>query len=174
MQAWERSRCTSACRFIFARSVIVLPQVWHWYFKGPPSSTRAIIDSSNAFKSIMRFISYRLWGLRGNFWEYCVCNRPRIITKKRQVGFDFLINFISLVLCICPGGHNIIGMISGIVGWESIPCLEALCADNARVADIKVHFCVSPHFVLVVLQAADRAPPLALATSFNHWLQCRI
>ena len=89
-------------------------------------------------------------------------------SQKNQIGLDLLINFISLVLCICPRGHNIIGMISGIVRGESIPRLEALCADNARVADIKVHFCVSPHFVLVVLQAADRAPPLALATSFNH------
>ena len=60
-------------------------------------------------------------------------------------------------------------MISGIVRWESIPRLEALCADNARVADIKVHFCVSLHVGLVVhLHAADGAPPLALATSFNH------
>ena len=82
MQVWERSRCTSAWRFIIVLSFIVFPQVWHWYFSGPPSSTRAIIDSSNAFKSIMRFISYRLWGLRGHFWGYCVCNRPRIITKK--------------------------------------------------------------------------------------------
>ena len=111
------------------------------------------------------------WGV---IFEDIVYATDQGSSQKRQVGFDFLNNFISLVLCICPGGHNIIGMISGIVGWESIPCLEALCADNARVADIKVHFCVSPHFVLVVLQAADRAPPLALDTSFNHWLQCRI
>ena len=70
MQAWERSRCTSAWRFIFDLFVIVVPQVWHRYFKGPPSSTRAIIDSSNAFRSIMRHESYRVSRLRNHCGRY--------------------------------------------------------------------------------------------------------
>ena len=75
---------------------------------------------------------------------------------------------------IRPRRHNIIGMISGVVCWKSISGLEVLSTHNAGVGQVKVHLCVPLNLVLVILQAADRAPPLPLLTSFNHWLQGRV
>ena len=75
---------------------------------------------------------------------------------------------------ICPRRQYIIGMVSGVVGWKSISGLEYLGADNTRVGHIKVNLCMSFNLVLVILQAADHAPPLTLVASFNHWLQGRI
>ena len=167
MHVWARSRCTSAWRFIFVLSDMVFPHVWHWYFNGPPSSTRAIIDSSNVFRSkieiwvkiVMQLISKAIdYGQSvkckntHQFWETFICSGS-----------------------ICPRRQNIIGMISGVVCWKSISGLEVLGTDNAGVSHVKVHLRVSPNLVLVILQPTDRAPPLALlVTSFNHWLQGRV
>ena len=169
MHVWARFRCTSACRFIFVLSDMVFPQVWHWYFNGPPSSTRAIIDSSNVFRSKIKVCVKIVLQLITK----AIVNGQSINNEQTSSSFRIVGKFIFSGT-IRPRRHNIIGMISGVVCWKSISGLEVLSTHNAGVGQVKVHLCVPLNLVLVILQAADRAPPLPLLTSFNHWLQGRV
>lgn len=62
-------------------------------------------------------------------------------------------------------------MVSSVMRRESVPGLEHLGTDHADMGHVQVHLCVSLHLVLVILQATQRAPPLAHPSPFYHRLQ---